>query len=70
MVNTTMKNILILFALLFAVSNCAKPVDSVSWGKKCIVTEDKVVYSYVWLYNKDSGLSADQVQCKEIADKK
>jgi len=29
-----------------------------------------VVYSYVWLYNKESGLNADQIQCKEIADKK
>jgi len=65
-----MKNILMLLALLFVVSNCAKPVDSVSWGKKCVVTNDKVVYSYVWLYNKESGLSADKIQCKEIADKK
>jgi hypothetical protein len=24
----------------------------------------------VWLYTKDSGLNADKIQCKEIADKK
>ena len=70
MVNTIMKNILILLALLFAVSNCAKPIDSVSWGKKCVVSTDKVVYSHLWLYNKEAGLPADKEQYKEIADKK
>jgi len=34
-----------------------------------MVKDDKVVYSYVWLYNKTSGLSADTEQCKQIAPK-
>jgi len=29
-----------------------------------------VVYSHLWLYNKEAGLPADKEQCKEIADKK
>ena len=53
----------------FLLSACSLVNDSVTFGKKCMVKDDKVVYSYVWLYNKTSGLSADIEQCKQIAPK-
>ena len=39
----------------------------ISFGKKCSVTEDNsVAYSYVWLYNKESGLDADKETCAKL----
>ena len=59
----------ILFFGLF-LSACSSVNDSVTFGKKCMVKDDKVVYSYIWLYNKTSGLSADTKQCEQIKEKK
>ena len=58
-----MKTILtILFAGVF-LSACSIKEPRVSFGKKCAVKEDKVVYSYVWLYDKNVGLHATKRQC-------
>tara|TARA_Y100001938_G_C7837649_1_gene304516 strand:- start:84 stop:287 length:204 start_codon:yes stop_codon:yes gene_type:complete len=64
-----MKNIIAILTIMFLFSACSSVNDSVTFGKKCMVKDDKVVYSYIWLYNKTSGLSADPEQCKEIAPK-
>ena len=51
-------------ALLFLVTACAAPVDRVSFGKKCHVTDgDRMTSSYVWFYKKESGLPATADQC-------
>jgi nuclear transport factor 2 (NTF2) superfamily protein len=35
--------------------------------KKCSTTvENQVAYSYVWLYNKESGLEADKSTCEKL----
>ena len=58
-----MKQILLILVVGLILTACSK---SLSFGKKCVVKDDKVVYSYVWIYNKESGLNADKEQCNEI----
>jgi uncharacterized lipoprotein YajG len=65
MIYTTMKLLSIIF-LGFFLTACSTVNDAVTFGKKCVVKDDKVVYSYVWIYNKESGLNADKEQCNEI----
>tara|TARA_E500000318_G_C3546010_1_gene206733 strand:- start:1193 stop:1384 length:192 start_codon:yes stop_codon:yes gene_type:complete len=61
-----MKQIAIILFGLFLTA-CSSVNDAVTLGKKCMIKDDKVVYSYIWFYNKETGLSADQKQCDEIA---
>tara|TARA_B100001989_G_scaffold157601_1_gene112826 strand:- start:399 stop:572 length:174 start_codon:yes stop_codon:yes gene_type:complete len=51
----------ILSALVLSACSIKEPRISV--GKKCAVKEDKVVYSYLWLYDKQVGLPADKESC-------
>ena len=63
-----MKNIGILLTALILVG-CSVPKNpKVSFGKKCVVQDDQVVWSYAWLYNKNTGLEANKENCKLIAD--
>ena len=39
-----------------------------SFGKKCVDKQENVVYSYVWLYNKEDGLQANKETCNLIKD--
>lgn len=59
------KYLIILLAGLF-VTACSVKEPRLSFGKKCTVKEDKVVYSYVWLYDKQVGLPADKKSCNQI----
>ena len=54
--------------LAFLVGCSAIPENPrVSFGKKCSTTvENQVAYSYVWLYNKESGLEADKSTCEKL----
>ena len=62
-----MKTILIILAAL-TLTACSVKEPRLSLGKKCAVKDDKVVYSYIWLYDKQVGLPADQEACKQIAN--
>ena len=63
-----MKNIGILLTALILVG-CSVPKNpKVSFGKKCTVQDDQIVWSYAWLYNKNTGLEANKENCKLIAD--
>ena len=54
--------------LLTACSGAIKE-PRLSFGKKCSVTENgQVAYSYVWLYDKKEGLSANKKECEKIND--
>ena len=57
---------IILTALLLTA--CAVKSPMISLGKKCTVTGGEVVYSYVWIYNKNEGLQANVDNCTLIAD--
>jgi hypothetical protein len=54
---------IILIALLLV--GCSVPKSpKLSFGKKCAVQGDQVVWSHVWIYNKNTGLNANEETCK------
>jgi len=74
-----MKTTLAILLLLTLVTACAAPVDRISFGKKCHTVSDvkdpgveRTTTSYIWFYNKKTGLPATSEQCppKEIETKK
>ena len=64
-----MKHIAISILALFLVSACGTSNPKVSFGKKCVIKGEYVNYSYVWLYDKDTGLPASEKQCEELPKK-
>ena len=67
-VNIHMKTFLIVLTTLFLVG-CSVPKNpKVSFGKKCSVQGEQVVWSHVWIYDKQIGLKASADNCKLIAD--
>lgn len=65
-----MKHLALILTALFLVSCTAIPSSpKVSFGKKCVVTGDKVTYSYIWIYDKNEGLPADEVACDLLEGK-
>ena len=56
---------LVLSSLLLV--GCAVPQNpSLSWGKKCTVSDNQVGWSHLWIYDKDKGLDATKENCKLI----
>ena len=72
MVNTnrrkTMKKLLTIIMASMFLTACSISEPRLSIGKKGTLKDDKVVYSYIWLYDKQVGLPADKQACKEIAN--
>ncbi len=64
-----MKHIAITLLASLLVSACGISNPKVSFGKKCVVKQDTVSYSYVWLYDKDTGLPASEKQCEMLPKK-
>tara|TARA_Y100001937_G_scaffold107168_1_gene149604 strand:+ start:1109 stop:1306 length:198 start_codon:yes stop_codon:yes gene_type:complete len=65
-----MKNIFILILAFLFVSACSISNPKLSFGKKCVIKDDSVSYSYVWLYDGENGLPASEGQCWALPDKK
>ena len=63
-----MKNIAIILTTLLLVGCANIENPKVSWGKKCTVQAHQVVYSYLWVYDKNQGLEANEENCSLIAD--
>jgi len=57
-----MKYIMVILSVM-ALTACSIKEPRISVGKKCTVKEDKIVYSYVWMYDKSVGLPADKKTC-------
>ena len=60
-----------LVSILFAtalLTACSVKNPSLNFGKKCLIEEDQVVYSYVWLFDSEAGLKATKEQCDQIAE--
>ena len=53
-----MKTILSILITGLILSACSVKEPRLSFGKKCVTKNDKIVYSYVWLYDKQVGLPA------------
>jgi len=60
-----MRTILIALTALL-VSACSIKEPRVTFGKKCVVKDNQIVYSYVWFYDKQVGLKADNTTCSLI----
>ena len=65
-----MKKSLLILATLLLVGCSGAKYNAVSFGKKCVATAEdgttRVTHSYVWFYNKDSGLHANQEDCATL----
>lgn len=68
MINTFMKKIVVTLFATALLTACSVKNPSLNFGKKCLVEEDQVVYSYVWLFDSESGLKATKEQCDQIAE--
>ena len=65
-----MKTIMTMLLAFLLVSACSIPKNpKVSYGKKCMVKDESVSYSYVWLYDKNTGLPASAEQCEALPKK-
>jgi len=64
-----MKNIAIITLAFLFFSACSVSNPKVSFGKKCVVKDDSVSYSYVWIYDKNTGLPASEEQCEALPKK-
>ena len=58
--------ILVVILLGLFVSACSINEPRLSFCKKCTLKDDKVVYSYIWLYDKQVGLPADKKACDQM----
>ena len=61
------KILIVLTSIILMGCSVANP--KVSFGKKCVDKGDMVQYSYVWVYDKNAGLVADEITC-ELIEKK
>ena len=64
-----MKKITISILTFLLVSACGISNPKLSFGKKCVIKDDSVSYSYVWVYDKDTGLPASEKQCEALPKK-
>ena len=61
------KILIVLTSIILMGCSVANP--KVSFGKKCVDKGDQVHYSYVWVYDKNAGLVADEITCALIEKK-
>ena len=62
-----MKYIFMILIMGLVLSACSIPKDPrITFGKKCVVKDETVAYSYVWIYSKELGLKADTKSCDQI----
>jgi|TARA_R110002167_G_scaffold1006_2_gene4420 hypothetical protein len=65
-----MKQLTMMLTILFLTSACSIKEPKLSFGKKCEVNDDKITYSYLWLYDKQAGLPATKDQCAALDEQK
>ena len=68
MINTMMKKLVVILFATVLLTACSVKNPALNLGKKCLVKENQVVYSYVWLFDSESGLKATKEQCEQIAE--
>jgi uncharacterized protein YceK len=63
-----MNKILVILMSLILIGCSSIQNPSISLGKKCVEKGDQVHYSYVWIFDGNAGLQADEITC-ELIDK-
>jgi hypothetical protein len=61
-----MKKFLVLLIVGLVISACSIKEPRISFGKKCVEKDNQVVYSYVWVWDKSVGLTANEANCELI----
>ena len=60
------KILIIIMGLIL--QGCSVTNPQLSFGKKCVEKGDQIHYSYLWIYDKNAGLQADEITCELIDD--
>jgi len=63
-----MKKLVLIIISSVLLTACSISEPRLSFGKKCAEKEDKIVYSYIWLYDKQVGNPADKDTCKLLKE--
>ena len=61
-----MKTILSILIAGLVLSACSIKEPRLSFGKKCVEKDNQIVYSYVWVWDKNVGLTATEAACELI----
>jgi hypothetical protein len=65
-----MKTFVTLILASILLVGCAVPKNpTLAWGKRCTVSGEQVVWSHLWVYDRQKGLDATKENCKLIAEK-
>ncbi len=65
-----MKTFVTLIIASILLVGCAVPKNpTLAWGKRCTVSGEQVVWSHLWVYDREKGLDATKENCKLIAEK-
>jgi hypothetical protein len=65
-----MKRFVTLILASILLVGCAVPKNpTLAWGKRCTVSGEQVVWSHLWVYDREKGLDATKENCKLIAEK-
>jgi hypothetical protein len=65
-----MKTLTILLGFVALTACTAVPNPKIAFGKKCVASGPGVIYSYVWVYDNNIGLHANEADCKLLVEKK
>ena len=68
MINIFIKRLVVMLFATVLLTACSVKNPALNLGKKCVIDGDQVVYSYVWLFDSESGLKATKEQCEQIAE--
>ena len=68
MINIITKKLVVMLFATVLLTACSVKNPALDLGKKCLVKENQVVYSYVWVFDSEQGLKATKEQCKQIAE--
>jgi|GEM_PF-3551010 len=61
-----MNKIIILIVASLLITACSIKEPRLSFGKKCVEKDNQVVYSYIWIWDKMVGLTANEATCELI----
>ena len=63
-----MKYIGIILTALLLTTACSVKNPALDLGKRCMQKGDQIVYSYLWVYDKEAGNKATKEMCDQIAE--
>ena len=71
MINKERYKMKVLLSILFSIvflTPCSVKNPALDLGKRCMIKDDQIVYSYVWVYDTKAGNKATKEICSQIAE--